>query len=380
MAFSNKKQAQETSNKEMFSPAMDLEPMTPESNKNIKLDKFKFVKSVSVESAKTDSTPTVPQLAESKPVPLETGKQDSSGTLCDRREEYPAEATRTVEPSTVEVGTSSGTCTTGVNSGSTLSESDPGENPSGSQDFQVVKSKKHKKKHKVSTSATAVGSGNPSESRAPGPAAGKKSTETSKRAREVSDTPPQPKKVARLDTTGLPRHLQVAIVKVLNPNEEISETEAEYIRSQLVAKIRETPKDKPVGRFNQSGLCKGVFKVSCSDTESLEWLREAVSDITVGGDNLIVCSQDSIKLQTATMWIPGPPVAFTVVTDTLERQNQGLNTSSWRRYNTIFRKEGKTNGQSFLFGIDTKSIADVRAAGGHLFYELSRVQVKLRNK
>ncbi|MEZ4720252.1 MAG: DUF4780 domain-containing protein [Flavobacteriales bacterium] len=365
--------------REVFSPSSGLEHLTLETSAKARLDK-QLVETATVEIQKVAPTEPVPQLAEKITEPHSVGEQQvepSPGTLCEQRVEFSEGSSRTAGPSAAEpAGPTSGECGTSANRGSALSESEPREFLTGNQGFRVKRSRKRKRKGKTGPSGTDRGDSTHNSGHAPGPAPSR--PETGKRAREVSATPPQPKKMARLDTVGLPKHLQVAVVRVLDPRSVITEEEAEYIRSQLVAKIREAPKDRPVGRFNQSGLCGGVFKVSCSDAESLEWLREAVSDFNLGDDSLIVCSQSSLKLPTATVWIPGPPVEFRVVTETLEHQNPDLDCSSWRKYNVIYKKEGRTNGQSFLFGLDDDSVGYVKARNCQLFYELSRIQVKLR--
>ena len=198
-----------------------------------------------------------------------------------------------------------------------------------------------------------------------------------KRARAPGDTPKAVKK-PRFNATGLPEHLQVAIVKAAGHRLVMTELEGESIRNMLVEKILNVPVGGEVGCFNQSGLCAGTFKVSCDSEKSLEWLKTAVSTMKLGEEELEVCTQSSLKLIAASVWIPGPPRDHERVFKTLEVQNPGIGSMSWRKYNTVYRGDGSARGQVILFGMDEDSAAAVRSRRGSLFHELSKVQVKFK--
>jgi hypothetical protein len=197
----------------------------------------------------------------------------------------------------------------------------------------------------------------------------------------VTDTPPQPSKVAKVGVKAKPEgpsELQVAVVFAEDHWLPMSDVQAEEIRTYLVSRIRGVPKGNFVGKFNQSGLSGGTFKVSCYDQDSLQWLIEAVSELVVAGKSVAIVCQDSLKLQAASVFIPGPPEEYKVVFDTLERQNPGLCTDKWRKYSVIHKSEPR--GQVIVFGLDGPSAEQIQVSRGQLFFELSRVVVRLRGK
>ena len=73
------------------------------------------------------------------------------------------------------------------------------------------------------------------------------------------------------------KSLQVAIVRGQDPSYRLSQLEYEHLQDQMIGA---SVAMNCAARFKRSGLVAGIFKVSCLDHISLDWLQSAVSGLS----------------------------------------------------------------------------------------------------
>ena len=171
------------------------------------------------------------------------------------------------------------------------------------------------------------------------------------------------------------KSLQVAIVRGQDPSHRLSQLEYEHLQDQMIdASIAMNC----AARFKRSGLVAGIFKVSCLDQTSLDWLQSAVSGFSGYNDlatrPYIVVQQDLVHLLKASLWVSGKALPARVVFDRLAVQNPGLCTDSWRWYASV-PKEG---GQTLVFGIDRASLDYLRMHDMKVYLVLNHVAVTVK--
>jgi len=133
-------------------------------------------------------------------------------------------------------------------------------------------------------------------------------------------------------------------------------------------------------QFDRSGLDQGVFKITCSDQRSLNWLKESAQRIEpIEGTGFTVVELAELNsLNKVRVWIPGIPEEPRLIFSRLDKQNRGLNTSRWR---VLYRKEqrrtegepqGQPDGQLLVLGVDDswiykKGIKGLNIRRGRIF-------------
>jgi len=116
-------------------------------------------------------------------------------------------------------------------------------------------------------------------------AAQTKSDNLKKRPIHTGDTPEGEKPVekkTRLDYAQVAsRSLQVSIACTENPERQMTEGEMLHIRQKLVELIDLMPRTSqaPGPQFLRSGLVQGIYKITCKDQTSLNWLKASVPRI-----------------------------------------------------------------------------------------------------
>jgi hypothetical protein len=161
----------------------------------------------------------------------------------------------------------------------------------------------------------------------------------------------------------------------------LTQSQISLVRSELLKELGLviTSRSVPIPRFNESGMVKGRFHLSCHDSLSFTWLQEVIARLTVRGDNeevlrlMLVPPSELPKLRRAEVFITGPPAEPIEVTTWLTAQNPGLNTERWhlRFRNTM------QSGQLLVWGIDPTSITALEALNFRPFYGLSRVTFRV---
>lgn len=112
-----------------------------------------------------------------------------------------------------------------------------------------------------------------------------------------------------------------------------------------------------------SGPVDKAYRVDCLDNRAADWLRTTVS--TPGfypGQKLCVVTAKCLKppkmkLLKVTVWVPGKPEDFAVLTKRIERLNPTLQTSEWVK----FKCEEKENGQLISFGMPEAQLIPMEA-------------------
>jgi len=138
-------------------------------------------------------------------------------------------------------------------------------------------------------------------------------------------------------------------------------------------------------QFDRSGPDQGVFKITCSDQRSLNWLKESAQRIEpIEGSGFAVVELAELNsLNKVRVWIPGIPEEPRLIFSRLVKQNRGLNTSGLR---VLHRKEqrrtegepqGQPDGQLLVLGVDDESLKVLRELGGKVHLELSKVTFML---
>jgi len=181
--------------------------------------------------------------------------------------------------------------------------------------------------------------------------------------------------------------LQVAIVFRDNYTRKMNENEGNHIRRNIISLIDMMPSGSETQgpQFDRSGLDQGVFRITCSDQRSLNWLKEAVQGIEpIEGSGFTVVELAELNsLNKVRVWIPGIPDEPRLIFSRLAKQNRGLNTSGWR---VLHRKEqrrpegkpqGQPDGQLLVLGVDDESLKVLRELGGKVYLELSKVTFML---
>ena len=188
---------------------------------------------------------------------------------------------------------------------------------------------------------------------------------------------PPPKVFKRDYRTAVEKSLQVAVVFRDNLSRKMTEDEGQHVRSQLIRLIDMLPvkSDSQGPQFNRSGLDQGVFKITCADQHTLNWLKESVLRIEpIGACNFqLVELAELSRLNKVKVWVPGVPSDPKLILERLSKQNCGLVTSEWR---ILYRQE-KPEGQLLVLGVDDASLSALRYTGGKAHLELSRVTFEL---
>jgi len=162
---------------------------------------------------------------------------------------------------------------------------------------------------------------------------------TKKRPLGSEEIPPggtnrPPPKIFKQDyCTAVEKSLQVAVVFRDNLSRKMTEDEGQHVRSQLIPLIDMLPvkADSQGPQFNRSGLDQEVFRITCADQHTLNWLKESVLRIEPIGDctfQLVELAQLS-RLNKIKVWIPGVPSDPKLTLARLSKQNCGLVTSEW---------------------------------------------------
>jgi hypothetical protein len=208
-----------------------------------------------------------------------------------------------------------------------------------------------------------------------------------KRVRETGDSPLQiarpqkrPKTTTKSYRDVVQDSLNVFIINEDAQNGELTPTQASLVENSLMAALdKELPSSentKPC--FYDSGLARGLFKITCVDAVSLAWLTSAIREISSTGD-LKLCVKtkaDLPSLTKATIWIPGPPSEDKVVFTRLAAQNPGLLTENWKVYHSGKASE---KGKLLVVGLDDSSIEVLRLKDFRPFYGLRRTLIKLKS-
>ena len=117
---------------------------------------------------------------------------------------------------------------------------------------------------------------------------------------------------------------------------------------------------------------QGIFKVTCANEASMDWLIESVRNMDLLGGHTYMARrlQDLPVLKRASVFVPGIPAEPSRVLHRLQRQNAELRTAEWR---VIHRDIQIGKGQLLILGVDEDSISALRCLGFKPFYELSRL-------
>ena len=121
--------------------------------------------------------------------------------------------------------------------------------------------------------------------------------------------------------------LQVAVVFRDNYARKINENESNHIRRNIINLIDMmlSGLETQGPQFDRSGLDQGVFKITCSDQRSLNWLKESALRIEpIEGSGFTVIELAELNsLNKVRVWIPGIPEEPRLIFSRLAKQNRG---------------------------------------------------------
>lgn len=161
--------------------------------------------------------------------------------------------------------------------------------------------------------------------------------------------------------------LRLAIVDVNEQSGGLSELVQRSMEGKILAaldayldkmKVSEKP---PI--FVWSGPIGKAYRIDCLDKRAADWLTSTVQAPNFfPGQKLCVVRAESLKqkktkLLKVTVWVPGEPESFEVLTKRIGRLNPTLQTSEWVKFNC----EEKENGQLVSFGMPEAHLTPLEA-------------------
>ena len=158
-------------------------------------------------------------------------------------------------------------------------------------------------------------------------------------------------------------------------HQELSQTQAGHIRDSLIGFLyppTASSSDPVPAKFIKYGLTQAMFKITCADSESVEWVINTTPKIPEF-EGSIFCSyrgNELPKLVTMTTHYPrkkGGDLAN--IKHRLQRSNPNLNIESWK----IYWGYVKENTLQILYGIPENEVEKLKENNYHAFFELSTV-------
>jgi len=156
-----------------------------------------------------------------------------------------------------------------------------------------------------------------------------------------------------------------------DPTGKITETE------QLVQHIdmmsQSSQMDGP--RFDRFGLVQGVYRITCVDQSSFDWLKDTVLRIeSFEGHGFEVVGLSQLnRMKSVRVWVPGKKSDPKTILSRVAKQNQGFNTSEWR----LIHRQESDKGQLLVLGVSEESLKKLRLMAGKAHLELSQVTFEL---
>lgn len=156
---------------------------------------------------------------------------------------------------------------------------------------------------------------------------------------------------------------------------------AGQVEDLLMSALDDIPASSGSSRpcFHGRSLENGNMVISCTNDESVQWLKKAITDINSSGAMKLIfkMKNELPRLEKARIWIPGKYSDDDSVMSRLAAQNHGLRTSAWKIY---YSGKASNKGRLLSVGVDAKSLEIVRGLGFKLFYGLQKVAVTMQSK
>ena len=198
--------------------------------------------------------------------------------------------------------------------------------------------------------------------------------------RSMSDRPPQELSYREAAM----RHLKVVIIDRATPLGKINKAQSDHIMSLLTAEL-----DRYLSQASASTSIPPTFRgwfysgeflrLTCSDDQTLGWLRKAVANIRAPwpGARLDVAAAEELpKLVKAAMFIPGVPDETSAVIRRLAAQNQWAKVHEWCVFHDSVKEQPQ--GRLLVFGITESMGALICEKGGRLSYLFSSLRINVR--
>lgn len=193
------------------------------------------------------------------------------------------------------------------------------------------------------------------------------------------------RKEKKPETDRLEECLRLAIVDVDNQmgglSEAVQGSMEEHILRALDAHLdKMQPSEKPPILI-WSGPVDKAYRVDCIDKLAADWLTATVSTAEFfPGQRLCVVKAEDLKQKKAkllkvTVWVPGKPEDFEVLSKRIGRLNPTLQTSEWIK----FRCEEKDNGQLISFGMPEAHLIPMEALECTAFCGTKLLHFRVKN-
>uniref|UniRef100_T1IBV4 DUF4780 domain-containing protein n=1 Tax=Rhodnius prolixus TaxID=13249 RepID=T1IBV4_RHOPR len=172
---------------------------------------------------------------------------------------------------------------------------------------------------------------------------------------------------------------RMAVVLDSYPNDLLGKEQADLLKQKLAEQICKNPGGiRP--QFRGCFLSRGALIVNCDNERSRLWLERTIPELQVGeGARLRVGLARSVtRVAKVAMWVSGahkdasPPA----VLESLNVQNEGLETADWR----LINRKVEPKGQTLVFDLSEQSLGRLKRSNFKLFLGLDVVKLRVVSK
>ncbi|XP_073996908.1 uncharacterized protein [Rhodnius prolixus] len=173
--------------------------------------------------------------------------------------------------------------------------------------------------------------------------------------------------------------LKMAVVLDSFPNDLLGMEQADLLQRKLAEQICRNPGGiRP--QFRGCFLSRGALIVNCDNELSRLWLERVVPELQVGeGARLRVgLARNIMRVAKVAMWISGAHknASPSVVLESLNVQNEGLETANWR----VINRKVEPKGQILVFDLSEPTLSRLKRSNFEVFLGLDIVKLRVVSK
>ena len=154
---------------------------------------------------------------------------------------------------------------------------------------------------------------------------------------------------------------------------EVNCEQADHIRDSLINLLYPPNTKHPApARFIQYGLTQALFKITCADPESVEWIIHSAKHIPPINDTEFIAVRGNELpkyISMSTFYPRKGPTDLPNIRSRLIRSNPHLNIPTWK----VYWSAKKEMGLQVCYGISEKEVDKLKADGYTAWFELSYV-------
>lgn len=213
-------------------------------------------------------------------------------------------------------------------------------------------------------------------------------TKLAKRQREINTTSssestlPPAKKIKRVimappeldEPPARPSQFVVRLVPDIEDVHLFSKEHGHLIHKSVLAQLKKA--EDPLVKFEYCDFERGRYKFVCPNLTAKEWAMNIVPNLQDLWKNpklkAIDCGETP-RLIRATAIVDNPPPDTLDFFDDIEFKNDNIDTNNWRPFN----KKKIGNKTIFFFGIDEKSVKDLKTIGFKPYFAHSRIKISI---